>query len=281
MPLSNPSVTPSNMDLGPVQVIFKGVDLGGTLGGCKIAWEYKKATLKSDQLGDSILDRRVSGLIISVETELAEIANKANWQAVFPHMQLVGSGSGGYFVSKIGESDLSKAGVLTLHPLMLGSSDKSRDYTFYLACPDAKSEIQHTSNGQLKLKLHWNIYPDTSVTPARFMYYGDTTVGLVAASAGAPSFTGTGSGSLSSVTAYSGFTKTETITVKCIGSSSGNDFYISGSLSGPLGTVHVAAANASTVNFTSAPISFTLNQATTQFVSGDTFTIATTAANYA
>jgi len=269
------------MNLTPCQVLFNGVDLGGTLGEVKVHIQYKKAPIKADQYGDTVLDRRVSGIEISVETELAEIANKANWAAAFPHMAIVGSSTAGYLYSKIGESDSSKAQTLILHPLSQASSDKSQDLKFYKAVAEAVSDFTYGSSKQMGLKVKWNILPDTSTSPPQFLFLGDPSTGLVAASAAAPSFTGTGSGTVTAVTVANGITRTETITVKCVGASTGNDFYVSGSLSGPLGEVHIAAANLSTVNFTSGPINFTINQGATQFVFGDQFTIATTASNYA
>jgi hypothetical protein len=90
-------------------------------------------------------------------------------------------------------------------------------------------------------------------------------------SAGAPSFTGTGNGTMTGVTCYPG-TKTETITVKCTSAATpGAEVWsVTGSVSGAL-------ASATTgVTYTSSPIGFKINAGATNFAVNDQFTIATT-----
>lgn len=278
MPTSNAVVTTSKMELTPMRVTFNGVDLGGTLSNVVVNTEYSKAEIKADQSGDTVRDRRTSGLNITVTTELAEIQDKDIWKVVFPHAQLVDGGLAGkqmYFVNNIGDSDLANAKPLVLHPLSKQDSDLSGDFNFYLACSDAKSEIVYSPTEQTKLKIVWNILPDDSVVPNAFFVYGDPSIGVVAASASSPVFVGTGNGTMTSVAVYSGFTKTETITVQCVGEvTNAGNFSVNGSLSGPLGIAVVG------VNFSSPEISFIINDGSTDFDIGDAFTVSTVAANY-
>lgn len=278
MPVSSAVVTTSKMQLTPMRVTFDGVDLGGTLGNVTVTTEFAKAEIKADQSGDTVRDRRVSAMNISVSTELAQVADKDIWKVVFPHAKEVTSGPNKmmYFQTAIGDSDLANAKILQLHPLALADADLSQDYKFFKACGDAKSEIVYGPNDQVRLKITWNILPDDSVQPEKFFIHGDPTIGLVSASAAAPVFTGTGNGTLTGVSVYNGYTKTETITVKNVGAVvNGGNFSVTGSLSGPLGVAIVG------VTFVSNEISFTINDGTTDFVLNDQFTIATTAANYA
>ncbi len=166
------------MELSPCRVKFKGVDLGGTLSSVSIKPVYKKSEIKADQFGDSPLDRRVSGLRLTIETELTEVKNKDNWLAVFPHLRDTGSGSGRVvdFVSRISQSDLDLAGALLLHPLSLADSDVSGDFSAPLACASAESEYILGPDKQTVLKIVWNIYLDTSVTPAFLARYGDQSI---------------------------------------------------------------------------------------------------------
>lgn len=284
MAVSFANVNGANMELTPARVTYGGVDLGGTLSNVKVSMSYGKADIKADQFGDTVLDRRVKELKITIETELAEVNVKDNWKVVFPNMDLVGSGlKGGNWTSKVGESDLALAKTLLLHPLSLPNADLSRDFNIYKATAEGVSEITYSPSGQAKLKIKWNVYPDTSVVPARFMFYGDPSIGVTVASAGAPSFTGTGNGTVTSVAVFNGFggTKTETITIACVGQTAGNVFSVTGSLTGPMGVISIAALAASTANFVSGQIAFTLTQGATQFVVGDSFTVATVASNYA
>lgn len=287
MPVSYSTVSTQNMELSPMRVSFgpagSEVDLGGSLGNVSLSIKYTKAEIMADQSGKTVRDRRVSAQMIQVTTELAEIQNKDIWKIVFPHAKEVVSGMNKqiYFQAAIGDSDLANAKSLILHPLSKQNSDKSGDYLFYKAVASAESEIVYGPEQQAKLKIVWNILPDDSVQPERFMLHGDPAIGLVAASAGAAvAGANTGDGTIGTIVAYSSYTKTETITITCVGDSSGNDFVVSGSLSGALGSFHIAAAAASTASFSVPVLSFVMTQGATQFAYGDSFTIATVASNY-
>lgn len=90
-------------------------------------------------------------------------------------------------------------------------------------------------------------------------------------SAGTPTFTGTGNGTMTGVTCYPG-TKTETITVKCTSAATpGAEVWsVTGSVSGALASATTGVA------YTSAIIGFTINAGATNFAVNDQFTIATT-----
>lgn len=280
--MSFATVLTQNMELTPCRVTFKGVDLGGTLDNVVIRPSFSKSEILADQSGKTVRDRRVSGLNIQVETSLAEVINKNLWKVVFPHAKLVTSGLNKimYFENNVGNSDLSNAGILQLHPLSMPDANLSTDHKFFRACASAESEYTLSPTEQGKLKIVWNILPDDSVQPERFYVYGDPSVGVVAAVAAAPVYVGTGNGTMTGIAANSGVTYTETITVRCVTAiANGGVFSVAGSLSGALGLATVG------VGFSPAApdpmvISFTINDGATDFVVGDQFTIATTAANY-
>lgn len=85
------NVEVNNMELTPMKVLFKSPgasiadDLGGTLDNVVIAMAYKKSDIMADQLGKTVLDRRVSGIDIKVTTSLAEVQNKDLFKIAFPH----------------------------------------------------------------------------------------------------------------------------------------------------------------------------------------------------
>jgi hypothetical protein len=281
-PLSTATVTPTSMDLGPCQLIFNGVDIGASLKNVKFTLKYDKAELKADQYGSSALDRRVSGVHATVETELAEILNKTNvWKTVFPHANLVGAGTAIQVVSAMGDSDISHAKTLVLHPLSQGPTDKTHDVNIYLATADASASQVFGPTEQQALKVVFNCYLDFTTSPPRLAFYGDPATGLVNASAGSPApGSNTGNGTITSVSVFNGFTKTETITAKIVGQTGGNAVYVYGSVSGPLFEGTLGASPASTLNVVTNVISFTVTQGSVEFAAGDLFTIATTAANY-
>lgn len=277
------NVLTANMELTPCRVTFKGVDLGGTLENVIVRPTFSKAEIKADQSGETVRDRRVSGLNIQVETKLTEVQLKDIWKVVFPHAKLVTSGGNKqmYFQAAVGDSDLANAGILLLHPLSKVDADLSGDFKFFRACAAAESEYILSPTDQATLKIIWNILPDDSVSPERFFIHGDPAIGLVAASAGAavPGGGNTGNGTVTGIAAYTGYTRTETITLTCLHAvANGGVFSVSGSLSGPLGIATVGVGFVAPAD--EQVISFTINDGATDFVVGDSFTIATVAGNY-
>lgn len=282
MSASNSIITPGNFELSPCRVTFKGVDIGATLGNVVIKNKTGLAGLKSDQLGSTDIDKRVSGHSFMIETEFAEVKFKDNWKILFPMHKLVKQGGQSLFIfdSQIGYSQVSSAGLLNLHPLSLPNTDLSEDFNIFLAAAEGAADFGFSPSEQVKLKCSWNVYPDFSTSPPRFYYFGDPATALINASAAA-AVAGTGNvggGTVTNVTAFSGYTKTETISMQCVTPGSAGSFYVSGSLSGALGLATVGL----TFNgpATNPEISFKINDGSPDFATNDNFTIATTAANY-
>lgn len=279
MTQSYSTITPGNFELGPCRVTLGGVDLGGT-DKVTLKIEEKLSPIKADQLGDTDIDNRVSGLNITVETALDETLLKNNWKVVFRAHKLVTSGgqSSFYIDSQIGASMAALGQLLVLHPLDKPDTDKSADVNIYLATAMPSTEVVQSSTEQQKLKVTFKVYPDFTTTPPRFLLYGDPSIGLVNASAGAATAgTGnTGADTVSGITVNNGATKTETITLTCLAGGATGKFDVSGSLSGPLGIATVGVA----FNAYGNEIAFTINNGSPAAAANDTYTIATTAANY-
>jgi hypothetical protein len=183
MAVSYASIDSTKMELTPMRVSFKApgagsaVDLGGTLSNCVVEVKYEKAEIKADQMGSTVLDRRVKGLVMTVTTELTQVQDKLNvWKTVFPHGTLGNSNATMDFKSMVGDGDLSNAGELTLHPLSQPDATKTFDWTFYKACASAESTITYGPDKQATLKVIWTVLPDTSVTPAKFARHGDASL---------------------------------------------------------------------------------------------------------
>ena len=289
MSVSTASVNPLNIPLSPMRVNFNGVDLGGTVNEVTLSKKILLADVMVDQLGKTSLDKKVSGYDYSVKFTISEVKNKDNWKVVFPSDQEVNSGTKSIISTiQIGDSMYAKAGVLILHPLENADGDLSGDYKFEKAASIQVTEIKYGPDKQSGLTIEMHIFPNLNVSPGRFMIFGDPTIGIVnaAAAAAVPGGGNTGNGTISAEAVFNAVTKTETITLTCLDAVTGNNFSVTGSLSGALGVLHVGATSGNTANFvptTGSPqvITFTLNQGSVQFVAGDSFTIATTASNFA
>jgi len=278
-PVSFANLSPGQFELTPCRVTYKGVDLGGTLGNVIVKIEDASAEMKADQLGNTIIDKVISGFKVTIETEIAETKLKDNWKVVFPSHKLVTQGGNSilYFDSTVGTHLRDLAGQLILHPLSKPDSDLSTDILVFLATAMGNSGITFSPTEQQKLKVTWEMYPDFSTLPPRFMIYGDPAVGLQAATAGAAT-AGTGNvgnGLVTGIVAHNGFAKDETITAQCVtAATNSGTFFVSGTVSGPLGLATVG------ITFNSNPISFLINDGSTDFAVNDNFSIHTGAANY-
>lgn len=275
MSTSVATVTPGNLELSPMRVTYNGVDLGATLDSVKIHTKIATAALHADQLGSTIIDHKVSGYEISIVTSLAETQLKANWKVIFPYAKYTSSSTGlVYFDSEIGDNALSHAAVLLLHPLSKSNADLSGDYTFYKVTAIPDSEITYSPSGQAKLKVTFHVYPDFNSSPVRFFVYGDPSIGLVAASASGSTYSGTGNGVMSAISAGS-TAASELITIKCVGAvTNAGNFSVIGSVTGIIGIATVG------VGFSSSKINFSIADGSTDFIVNDQFTITTVSANY-
>jgi len=282
MTTSFSTITPGNFELTPCRVTYKGVDLGATKGNVKVNIEESLAELKADQLGSTAIDHRSSGFKMTIETTLDETQNKNNWLVVFPMHKLYtnpSTGAQSFFIdSQVGASQRSFAGPLILHPLSRANTDLSGDILVYLATSMAKSSYEFSPTAQTGLKVDWQMYPDFTTSPPRFMLFGDPSIGFTNALAGAATAaTGnTGNGTISNITAFNGTTLTETITALCVTPGASGNFYISGSVGGAYGL----AAIGSTFNAPGGEISLKVNTGGTAFALNDSFTIGTTASNF-
>ena len=175
--MSNPAIDVTKMDLGPCMVSFDGTDLGATLGNVVVTWKYLKSQFKADQYGQTVLDSAISGIDISITTELAEIKNKAVWSVVFPHATVVGTTTKAlHFNDKMTVRDLGSAKILILHPMANGATDYSQDFKFLLAVSTEESSYSLSPTEQQKLKIVWRIYPDMTSLPAQYFVYGDPSI---------------------------------------------------------------------------------------------------------
>lgn len=285
--MSAPSVNTANVELTPMSVTFNGVALGGTEGAVKLSFKQEYADIVIDQLGKTPIDSVVTAQAYSVKMTLAEIKNKDLWKVAFPNAKLINNAGvkSIYMDSQVGTHLLDSASALVLHPLSHADNDLSGDFKFYKAVAKSAVEIDYGHDKQVGLQVEFMIYPDASVAPARFFVHGDPANGMVAASAASAVAGGSnvGDGTVSSISAGAQAV-TETVTLTCVGipASNKSNWEVSGGTSGVFGFVSISSGSAgASASFTSSKVNFTITDGSTDFVIGDTFTIAVTGANYA
>jgi hypothetical protein len=264
-------------DLGPMQVFFDGVDVGATKDGVSVSGDVKGTGLVSDQSGTEPLDYVITGQAYKVKFTLCETQKKDNWKIAFPHSKLLTSGPNKavYQDLMVGKKLSAVAKLLRLHPNLALDADKAGDHLFYKAVCMSAVEIKYDAGTQIGLAVELMILPDTSVNPARYWLHGDPAIGVVAATLVQASYTGTGNGVLSAITAGA-LAVTETLTATAVTAAvNGGTFHVAGSVSGSLGLAFVGTP------FITPKGNFTINDGATDFIVGDVFTLTSVGANYA
>lgn len=290
MSTSQATIDPTQIPLTPMRVTFSGNDLGGTVGGVDLSVKYETSPIMVDQFGKTEINRKVSGQAYTIKMTLAQIIDKDKVKVVLPssHEIVSGINKSIYQDMQIGDDLLSHAQQLILHPLEKSNADLSEDWLFYKAVCIGTTEVKYGAEKQSGMTAEFVVFPDTGISPARFLVYGDPTIGIVNAAAGAAVAGGgnVGNGPVGTIAVYNGFTKTETITMTCLGVPATNksNWEVHGSLSGPLGILQLAnSSSGMSASFTTpgSEISFTMTSSSVPYAVNDTFTISTTGANFA
>lgn len=267
----------SKISISPVRLKFNGVDLGACEGDVTVTAEDFTSEIKVAQLGNSIVDLVSNGKNYRIKARLLEVS-PAQLKKALPSTSLIGS-TGVFADNNIGLKYSGFAQQLILHPLANDDADLSGDWLFYKAVVASPIELPYGNETVTGFDIEFLALPDFTTQPARFAFFGDTAVGLIAASAAAAVAGGgnVGDGTVGSVTVSNAATKTETITLTCIDEAvNGGEFHVTGGDGRSLGVATVGSP------FTAddSSIGFTISDGATDFAEGDSFTIATTAANY-
>lgn len=275
------SFSPSDLRLGPCKVIFDGNDLGGTMEGVTVSLAPATQDLLIDQFGSEAVDSVITGMAVSVKFTLAAAAKKELWKVAMPYADLISTGTKAiHLKNPIGTKLSQFAKALTLHPMDKDDADYSEDHNFFKAYCKSAIEMKFDASSQQGLAIEMVAIVDDNGDKYHF---GDLALGKTAAAAAAPvAGSNTGDGTCTAQSA-SALTVTETVTITCIGLNGTNKsaWKVEGSVTGAIGTVELTGGAGNSAAFTSDYVNFTLTDGSTDFIVGDEFTIATTAANYA
>jgi len=273
------TIDANKISISPVRLTYNGVDLGGVEGDVTVTTEDFTSEIKVAQLGNTIVDLVSNGKNWRIKARLLEVS-PAQLKKAMPANSLIGA-TGLYADNNIGQKYSTFASQLVLHPLDKDNADKSGDMLFYKAIAASPVEIPYGNETITGFDIEFLALPDFSTQPAKFAFFGDPAIGVVAASAAAPVADGgnTGDGTVTAVSVSNAATKTETITLTCVDEAvNGGEFHVTGSA--PVRSLGLAVVG---TPFTADDLSigFTINDGATDFAEADFFTIATTAANFA
>jgi len=68
----------TNFKIGPCAIVFNGQFIGATIGGTELILDSSALDIKTDQTFNQVLTKNLSGMTLSIETELREIENAMN-----------------------------------------------------------------------------------------------------------------------------------------------------------------------------------------------------------
>lgn len=281
-----PSGSPQTILVTSAIVKWKGVDIG-LVSGVKIVLKHEVTEVKTDQLGKAIVNHFHVGDTVSAEMMMDELTAVRLKTAYAKAAYLTSGGASKVSWGRlIGEDFYSVAGILEIIPTSDDTAYYGRHFKMWKAAPVGDSSLEYGPDKKIQLKVTFFCYPDLTQAAGEFYgFFGDPAAGTLvpaAAAAAVPGGGNTGNGTVSGIGVNDIFTVTETWTLTCIHAVvNGGIFEVSGSITGARGNATVGSAYASNnIVPSNSEIVFTINDGATDFVVGDSFTIATTAANY-
>lgn len=144
----------TNIQLGPCSVVYKGVDLGHTIGGVVLVYTPEYHETMVDKFGNSVVQKFLVGERLVAKANLAEFT-LANLQQAIGQSTLQGDDSVS-IGSVAGKKASEKAGMLVLHPLALAASDRNSDVTIYKAVVTNELTIEHKNDGEKVLPVEFD-----------------------------------------------------------------------------------------------------------------------------
>jgi hypothetical protein len=141
-----------NIQLGVCSVIFKGVDLGHTIGGVTASYKPTFHKTKVDKYGESVVEQFLVGEELSAELNLAEVTI-ANFLAAL-NQGTAAADDAVTLGSFAGKRASANAGHLVLHPLNSPASDTRQfDFAIYKAIPTGELKLEHKNDGEKVLPV--------------------------------------------------------------------------------------------------------------------------------
>lgn len=286
--MAKPAISglPGSIFVSSAALLVNGVDVG-LISNVKIDIKELTTEVMTDQLGKMPANDFYVGHVASGECTFDEFT-AIKMKTAFPQAQLITSGGASKlsFGKQIGYDYRSLAKQFQIVPTSDDTSYSGRHFTFNLGIFIGEAAIEYGPSKKLVFKTKMKFYADTTQAAGQWIgYMGDAAAGtFVPASAGSAVAGGgnVGNGTVGLITVTDQYTKTESWTLSCIHASVNSGlFAVSGSLTGARGVATVGSSyHSNSLLPSNSEINFTINDGTTDFAVGDSFTIATVAANY-
>ena len=160
--------TITNVKIGVCDVKYKGVDLGHTKGGIKLAYKPEYEDIVVNQYGKSAVDKVLTKEVLEVKVPLSE-TQLANIQKMIPFSTTVSAYT--KFGSESGQRLSTLAGELLLHPASVTGT--SEDVCIYKAVVASDVELEYSVDGQRVVEVTFNALIDTTKTNGQlFGHFG-------------------------------------------------------------------------------------------------------------
>lgn len=140
-----------NIQLGPCQVTYKGVDLGHTIGGVTVTYTPEWHETKVDKYGSSVVEKFLVGEKLSAEVNLAEFT-LSNLQVAINQATLQGDDSVSVG-SVAGKKASVNGGLLVLHPLAYAAGVRDYDVSIFKAVVTGELKLEHKNDGEKVLPV--------------------------------------------------------------------------------------------------------------------------------
>ena len=165
----------SNYQLGPCKIEYPaGTDLGKTHGGVTVTVEEQFAPLHTDQDGENPVDEYITGTLVTVEGNLAEITLE-NMAKLFKTTVITAETKKKVEIKpNVGTSLLAESDVLIIKPYDGGTvSANANDWiTLHHAGMRASTSLSYTTSDQRAIAFTATGFPDTAT--GLIATFGDT-----------------------------------------------------------------------------------------------------------
>lgn len=164
----------TNVQLGPCQVTFNGVDLGHTKGGVEVTYEPEHQDISVDAYGNTVVQKVLKGEKLMAKMKLAEYTI-ANLRVAMPQTEFAGAANKRITIGhKAGQLATADAAQLVLHPQAEGT--RRHDVVLYKAYAASVVVLPHNNDEEKLIEVEFHALLDESKSDGNYLgLIGDST----------------------------------------------------------------------------------------------------------